>query len=435
MIFDICSLAPPRWKTKSISDICKKVTSGGTPSRSKPEFYLAGTIPWIKTKELENTWIYDTEEKITKDAVKNSSAQILPKNTVLLAMYGATVGELGILAEEMTCNQACCALIVDDNTADFRYLFYLLLLHKNTIKSLATGAAQQNLSAAQIKEFTFPFPELDDQHAIADHLFKLDEKIELNKKIIQTLEQMTQAIFKSWFVDFDPVRAKMEGRQPEGMDVETAALFPDEFEGSELGHIPKGWTRQALSIYLDIKRGGSPRPIQDFIAPTGYPWVKIADATSTDNPFLFSTKECIRKEGLRKTVLLQPGSLILSNSATPGLPRFLELEACIHDGWLYFPKVKLFTKEYLYLLFQTQREHFISQGNGSIFTNLKTDILKNYLAVIPSKECISAFNKIIDPIFEAIKSNTKQIHTLSSIRDSLLPKLLSGELTLTNFSH
>ena len=279
MEFEVCIKAPEPWARMTIEDVCTRITSGGTPSRRNPGFFINGYVPWVKTQELQDGWIRATEEKITEDAVKSSSAKLLPPKTVLLAMYGATVGQLGVLAPLMTCNQACCALIVDDEIADFRYVYYLLLQHRDVIKSLATGAAQQNLSAAQIKQFRFAFPDRQAQAKIADVLSGLDEKIDLNRRINQTLEAMAQVLFKSWFVDFDPVKAKIaarqEGRDPlraamsaisGKSDVEldallreqfgqlaaTAALFPDEMETSELGDIPRGWGTGMLAKLCDL---------------------------------------------------------------------------------------------------------------------------------------------------------------------------------------
>ena len=222
MIFNILA-SNKNWQKYSLEEICLKVTSGGTPSRKNPKLYENGNINWVKTKELNNGYIWESEEKITEEAVRKSSAKLLPVNTILLAMYGATVGELGVLGKEMACNQACCALIIDPKKADYRFIFYLLRLYKKEIQSLATGAAQQNLSAKTIKEFCFYIPSLEKQTEIADILSELDKKIQLNTQINQTLEQIAQALFKSWFVDFDPVRAKVQALS-DGLSLEQAEL-------------------------------------------------------------------------------------------------------------------------------------------------------------------------------------------------------------------
>lgn len=154
---------------------------------------------------------------------------------------------------------------------------------------------------------------------------------------------------------------------------------------------------------------------------------KLSDVTSLSNPFVLNIVEHIREDGLSKTVFLKAGSLVLSNSATLGIPKILDLDTCIHDGWLYFPKSQL-SNEYLYLLFKEIRPQLINLGNGSIFTNLKTDILRNYEVTLPNKETLSNFQNIIKPIFEKMLFIQRETKQLEIIRDTLLPKLMSGEI-------
>ena len=325
-------------------------------------------------------------------------------------------------------NQRLGKVILQDGAEiDIRYLHYLLCCqdYRHEILASATGTSIKHTSPDRIKRFQFNKPPLPEQKSIASILSSLDDKIELNRRMNETLEAMARAIFKDWFVDFGPTRAKQEGRAaylPEHL----WSLFPEAID-RETG-LPIGWEEVTISQYLDVKRGGSPRPIKDYIVPVGIPWVKIADATSINSPFIFSTKEFIKPEGLRKTVKLKAGSLILSNSATPGLPRFLMLDACIHDGWLYFPKIDKFSKEYLYLLFLSIRENLVGQGNGSIFTNLKTEIIKNQRIVDPSQPIIDLFQSFVGGFFEKMLVTDNESRTLAELRDRLLPKLMSGEI-------
>ena len=209
-------------------------------------------------------------------------------------------------------------------------------------------------------------------------------------------------MFKSWFVDFEPFGGKM----------------PDDWKVGKLGD------------FVEIKRGGSSRPIQDYLVQEGLNWLKISDATAEISPFILDIKEHIKHEGLNKTVLLNKGALVLSNSATPGIPKFLNVDTCIHDGWLYFPKSK-FSNEYLFLLFNHIRNDLISLVNGSVFTNLKTDILRNFVVTLASEKILLQFDNIISSIFTSIKINREEIATLTSLRDTLLPKLMSGEIDVS----
>ncbi|WP_353886308.1 restriction endonuclease subunit S, partial [uncultured Haemophilus sp.] len=342
---------------------------------------------------------------------------------------------------------------------DTTYLYYALQTIK--VAPFVTGAVQKKISQQALNSMEIPyFEDKTDRKRIVEILSSFDEKIHLNTQINQTLEQIAQALFKSWFFDFDPVRAKVQalsdglsleqaelaamqaisGKTPEELTAlsqaqpdryaelaETAKAFPCEMVEVDGVEVPKGWEVKELGSLMTIKRGGSPRPIKDFISDKGLNWVKISDATAEDNPFLFSTKEYIKYEGLSKTVLLKKGSLILSNSATPGLPRFLELDACIHDGWLYFSDIKNLTQEYLYFFFLNIRNDLVAQGNGSVFTNLKTDIVKAQKAIVPDERVICYFDKQVKSIMNLIKYNTANSISLKETRDLLLPRLLNGK--------
>lgn len=350
--------------------------------------------------------------------------------------------------------------IVNDDLEELKFTYYLLKtlgLSEMNSDSAVPGLNRENAHSLKIKIPKDKFHRCE----IGKRLSIFDQKIHLNTQINQTLEQIAQALFKSWFVDFEPVRAKVQtlsdglsleqaelaamqsisGKTPEELTAlsqtqpdryaelaETAKAFPCEMVEVDGVEVPKGWDIKELGSLMTIKRGGSPRPIKDFISDKGLNWVKISDATAEDNPFLFSTKEYIKSEGLSKTVLLKKGSLILSNSATPGLPRFLELDACIHDGWLYFSDIKSLTQEYLYFFFLDIRNDLVAQGNGSVFTNLKTDIVKAQKAIVPDERVICYFNKQVKSIMNLIRYNTANSISLKETRDLLLPRLLNGEL-------
>lgn len=281
------------------------------------------------------------------------------------------------------------------------YLYYVLADDEFFKYSMTTskGTKMPRGDKTSIMNYPIKLPPLPTQQKIAAILSSLDDKIELNNKINTNLEQQAQALFKNWFVDFEPFGGKM----------------------------PEGWKMGKLGDFVEIKRGGSPRPIQKFLSDEGYRWLKISDVTSLSSPFVLNIAEHIKEEGLSKTVFLKAGSLVLSNSATPGIPKILDLDTCIHDGWLYFPKSQL-SNEYLYLLFKEIHPQLLNLGNGSIFTNLKTDILKNFEISLPSTETLSKFQNIIKPIFEKVLATQREIKQLETLRDTLLPKLMNGEI-------
>ena len=383
------------WQTVAIGEICDLVTSGGTPLTSQKEYYHNGSIPWVKTKEVNQCRLYGTENHITQLGLDNSSAKLIPENSIIIAMYGdgKTAGRVALNKVPVTTNQACCNLILNKQKANYDFVFYNLMGRYDELVSKKTGSGQQNLNGKIIKEIEIDLPSLPEQKAIASVLSSLDDKIDLLHRQNKTLEAMAETLFRQWFIE----EAKED------------------------------WEDKQLGTLLTVKRGGSPRPIQDYLSDSGYRWLKISDVTSLNSPFVFNIKEHIKEEGLSKTTLLQAGKLVLSNSATPAIPKILMVDTCIHDGWLHFP-VSSYSNEYLYLLFNHIRPELLQLGNGSIFTNLKTDILKEYVVKHPDEATLLKFQTVIEPIFTKLLENAKQIQTLEKLRDTLLPKLMSGEV-------
>ena len=392
------------WKECTISEI-GTVVGGATPSTKKAENYEGGTIAWITPKDLstfKGRYISNGERNITEIGLKSCSTQLLPKNTVLFSSR-APIGYVAIAHNEVCTNQGFKSVIPNSDT-DPLFLFYLLKYNKDKIENMGSGTTFKEVSGNTMKSIKVNVPcEYEEQRKIASILGALDDKIEENERINNNLEQQAMALFKSWFIDYEP------------------------FDGQ----VPSTWKYGVLGDFVEIKRGGSPRPIQNFLSDSGLHWLKISDATGISSPFISEIKEYIIEEGLKKTVFLKAGSLVLSNSATPGLPKILDIDTCIHDGWLYFPSSK-FSNEYLYLYFNHIRDNLVALGNGSVFTNLKTDILKNYPTNLPTDEVLNEFDKIMKPIFSMILSTTRESKRLTEIRDTLLPRLMSGELDVSD---
>lgn len=314
----------------------------------------------------------------------------------------APVGDLNITPVDMCLGRGVCSLRMKNENQDF--LFYMMKYYIPHLLKKESGTVFGSVNRNDINGLEVNIPEdAQVQKKIARYLEMIDDKIELNNAINNNLEQQAIALFKSWFIDFEPFNRQ----------------------------VPKTWINGVLGNFVEIKRGGSPRPIQNFLSDSGFHWLKISDATGISSPFINEIKEYIIEAGLKKTVYLKSGSLVLSNSATPGLPKILDIDTCIHDGWLYFPSSK-FSNEYLYLYFKHIRDNLIALGNGSVFTNLKTDILKNYPTYLPTEDVLKKFDGLVQPIFSMILSKTREIKRLAEIRDTLLPKLMSGELDVSD---
>ncbi len=423
MEVETCALAPTDWRIRTVEDVCVRVTSGGTPSRSRHDFYLDGVWPWVKTQELQDTWIDQTDERITEEAVANSSAKVLPANTILLAMYGATVGQLGILRRPMTCNQACCAMVVAPARADFRFVFYQLRHSRSQLKSLATGAAQQNLSGALIRSLRLPFPPLPEQRAIASVLGALDDKIDLNRRMCQTLEEMARALFKSWFVDFDPVRAKMEGRDP-GLPKEIADLFPSRLVDSDLGPIPEGWSAKPLDEVADFLNGLALQKDPPGDGAATLPVLKISQLKRGDT---LGADRCSSEVPAPYQVV--DGDLIFSWSGS--------LEVALWTGGAAALNQHLFkvTSDRFpsWCLYQWVCQHLpefrqIAAGKATTMGHIQRCHLSAARVAVPSEKVRQAADSTLGPMTDRILAARTESRTLAALRDTLLPKLISGEL-------
>lgn len=314
---------------------------------------------------------------------------------------------------------------------DPTFLYYLLRYLRPNFVGIASNKQTTGLghvTKRDLEAIEAASPDISEQRSIAHILGTLDDKIELNRRVNETLEAMARALFKSWFVDFDPVRAKAEGRDT-GLPKEIADLFPDSFQDSELGEIPKGWEVKQLSELCTLGRGASPRPINDFMNGE-VPWVKIADATAAGGPFLFETKEKLKTAGVNKSVTVSPSDLILSNSATCGVPIFVELHGCIHDGWLYFKNLRSISKLYLFHVLIELAEHLVHIADGSVQRNLNTELVGRQYILVPSQAVATSFDKQAGTWFLVIRDNGFESRTLAALRDALLPKLISGELRI-----
>ncbi|MBS5835189.1 MAG: restriction endonuclease subunit S [Acetobacter sp.] len=192
---------PQGWKEDRIDNLSYKILSGGTPNRSISSYY-GGNIPWVKTGEVQDCVIYDTEEKITEEGLKNSSAKVFPKGTLLVALYGATAAKLAILAIDAATNQACCGIQVDESKILMKYIYYYLLDQRSNLLALTSGAGQQNLNVGKIKNYYISYPtDKDEQDYIVKTLDAVAEMIKLRKETIQLTKDLIPAIFHEMFGD------------------------------------------------------------------------------------------------------------------------------------------------------------------------------------------------------------------------------------------
>lgn len=318
---------------------------------------------------------------------------------------------------------------------DRGFLFALLSTpnFESYIQSATTGTAVPHISAKQILDFPFRLPPAHVRAQVGALTSALDDRITLLRETNATLEAIAQALFKSWFVDFDPVRAKAEGHQPEGMDATTAALFPDSFEESELGLVPKGWSVMPIGEAVECVGGGTPDTKNEaYWQPEEFSWSSPKDLSGLQSPVLLSTERKLSAQGLTKVSsgLLPSGTLLMSSRAPIGYLAIAQTALAVNQGYIaMLPGGRL---PPLYLLFWCRENMEIIKGraNGSTFMEISKKAFRPIPASVPPADVLEAFEQIAGSLFERLVANERQAQTLTQLRDTLLPRLISGQLRL-----
>lgn len=385
------------------------VIGGGTPKTTE-ESYWNGSIPWLSVKDFcgDKKYVYNTEKSITVEGLNNSSTKLLHKDNIIISARG-TVGELAMIPYDMAFNQSCFGLIPKGNN-DPHFVYYLLKDKVRSLKSQTQGSVFDTITKATFDRIECADYSEEDQRRIASILSSLDRKIELNNKINADLEEMAQAIFKNWFVDFEPFK---DGK----------------FVDSELGMIPEGWKVGCLGDMGAVVCGKTPSKSNSNYYGGDIPFIKIPDMHG--NVFVENSEDRLTEEGSLSQIkkLIPPYSLMVSCIATVGLVSINTKPSHTNqqiNTVIPHNKSALF---YLYQHIKNNEEFLKNMGRGGTTTlNVNTKSFSNIRLLIPSEIALEQFHGIVEGLFKKIEQNLHESRTLSLLRDTLLPRLMSGEL-------
>lgn len=313
------------------------------------------------------------------------------------------------------------------------YLKYILLAERNSFLRFASGTTHQTIYFPEVKAFHIALPPLSEQQKIVSMLGALDGRINVLHETNATLEAIAQALFKSWFVDFDPVRAKAEGRQPEGMDAATAARFPDSFEETEPGLVPRGWAVKPVGDAVDCLGGGTPDTKEaSYWEPAEHCWTTPKDLSGLQSPVLLRTERRLSTLGLAKVSsgLLPAGTLLLSSRAPIGYLAIAQMPVAVNQGYIAIPCGGELSPLYMLFWCRQNMEGIKGRANGSTFMEISKKAFRPIPVLVPTVEVLDAFANIANPLFERLIENERQAQTLTQLRDTLLPRLISGQLRL-----
>ncbi len=433
---------PDQWHWSTLNDTKaegRSIVSGPFGSNIGKRFFVESGVPVIRGNNLslgmgrfkDDGFVYLTDEKAAE--FKNCEAH--PGD--LLFTAAGTIGQVGIIPPNgkypkyIISNKQLRARL-DSQKVDplFAYYWFASPDMVTAIQNRNTGSTIPLINLSVIKSLRIPVPPLQEQQQIVAHLSLLDDRIALLRETNATLEAIAQALFKSWFVDFDPVRAKLEGRAPEGMDEATAALFPDGFEESELGLVPTGWWVGTLADLSDL----NPESWTAKNHPHRVAYIDLANAK--DNEIASVTDFEFDEAPSRARRVLRSGDTIVG-TVRPGNRSF----AFIHEpasnltastGFAVLRPSALENTEFVYLA-ATQAdsiEHLAHVADGAAYPAVRPDVVSGLKSVLADRLILKAFHAAAAPLLAKVSENQKQGQTLATLRDTLLPRLISGQLRL-----
>jgi len=421
------------WTGSTVGEVSRRVTKGTTPTTIGGRFVKTG-VAFVKVESITDDGRFDRAKFAFVDDETNTllARSALEEDDVLFTIAG-TIGRVARVPREVlpaNTNQAVAIVRPDPNVIDPRFLYYVLRdevrvkhAHARVVQSV-----QANFSLTELSAIEVPLPPKVEQRAIAHILGTLDDKIELNRRINETLEAMARALFKSWFVDFDPVRAKGEGRDP-GLPQPLADLFPDSFEDSELGEIPKGWRVGGFSDVVEQLRDQE-NPLSSPEALFHHFSLPAFDEGQSPK---VEYGESIKSQKSR----VPPGVVLLSK-LNPEIERVWLVNvrpserAVCSTEFLVLRARSPFTRSFVYCLarsplFRQQIEGLVT-GTSKSHQRAQVESVFNLAVVVPPSSIVAAFDRSADSLLARTLESRRDSRTLAALREALLPKLISGEL-------
>ena len=418
------------WRNTTLGTVADFL-SGGTPRRARSD-YWDGSIPWVSAKDMKTFQLHETGDKVTATGAANGT-RMVPANTVMVLVRGMTLLNnvpICVTQRPMTFNQDVKALRPKSGVSE-EFLPYLILSNRDRLLGLVdlAGHGTGRLNTEEVKGLDVYLPPLPEQRAIAHVLGTLDDKIELNRRMNETLEEMARALFKSWFVDFDPVRAKLQGRDT-GLPPDISDLFPNRLAPSELGEIPEGWEVKTLTHCAVLNpeswsRSNTPAAI-NYVDLTNVKWGAI-EATHhyrwKDAP---SRAKRILRSGDTIVGTVRPGNGSYHLVGTKGLTG--------STGFAVLRPLHPRYREFVYLSSTSTAniERLAHLADGAAYPAVRANAVAEIEIASPKadKHILNRFSKTVAPLINKIKWNEADSRTLSAQRDALLPKLVSGEMNV-----
>ena len=413
------------WKEYRLEDISQIIFSGGTPSTRNEEFW-DGDIPWLSSGETRNSFINKTEKTITEEGVKNSSTKLALNGDIVIASAGQgfTRGQVSFCNIDTYINQSLIAIRANNILLNNKYLYYNLKSRYNELRQISDShSIRGSLTTKMIKDLIIKLPSLEEQEKIANILSSLDDKIELNNEMNKTLEEMAQSIFKRWFIDFEFPNEDGEPYKSSG----------GEMVDSELGMIPKGWEVKKISELIEVKDGTHASP---KVSKEGFPLVTSkhikGDRIAIEDAKIISEKDYLE---VNKRSKVDTGDILISMIGTVGLTYFVqeeEINFAIKNIGLFKTSQNKTLSEYFYLYLKSDnmKNYIEARLAGTTQKYISLGELRNIPVVLPNDSIIDKFKKVVGVLLDKRRLNIINNEELMITRDTLLPKLMNGEIMI-----
>jgi type I restriction enzyme S subunit len=428
------------WRLFAIEDLCNV----GSSKRIFAHDYVESGIPFYASKDVidkalgsySSPAVYISEKRFTDIADKFGYPQ---KGDLLLSSVGNRAGIPYVVQNEgkFYFKDGNVTWFKDFKSLNSDFLCYWLKSNvgQNALHSIMIGSAQKALTISGLQKLKINLPSEEVQRDIVSILKGIDNRIALLRETNATLEAIAQGLFKSWFVDFDPVHAKQSGQQPDGIDEATAALFPDSYEESQLGLVPTGWRMLPVGEVVAAVGGATPDTKDvSYWEPGEHCWTTPKDLSGLSTPILLKTERKISSKGLAKigSGLLPTGTLLMSSRAPIGYLALAQVPIAVNQGYIaILPKGKLSP---LYMLHWCRQniEVIKARANGSTFMEISKKAFRPIPCLVPKPDLLAAFDSQAGTLFDRIIENERQSASLADIRDALLPRLISGQLSIAD---
>ncbi len=392
-----------------ISEIAE-VIGGGTPD-TKDESLWNGDIAWITPADLSKNkekYFKIGERNITQKGLKESSTRLLPKGTVLLSSR-APIGYLAIAANSICTNQGFKSLVCYTDIVSNEYLYYFLLLQRDYLETISSGATFPELSGGTLKKLKILLPPLPAQQRIASILSAYDDLVEVNNQRIKLLEETARELYKEWFVRM---------------------RFPGYKKAKFLKGVPEGWEVKRIAEVFEVLGGGTPSTEKSEYWSENVNWFTPTDITGASGIFLSESSNKISEKGLKESSakLFPAYSIMMTSRATIGAVGINTTPGCTNQGFITCLPNNNLPYTFLYFWVLLNKEVFEMLGTGSTFLEITKGTFRKIKMLLPKLEVLNQFHKLSEPMFQQIEILQQQNIQLRQIRDRLLPRLISGKL-------